>query len=1005
VNAVMPSEGRPHPLYTADLADTPFGDRELVVAEGLRSALSMPLYQTRLSGILNIYSKGEIRAFSPAQIELAETFAAHATVAIENARLYQAEREQRALAEAMYQATAAISSSLDLDQVLDHILEQMNTVIPGDEAVNIMLIDGEYVRMARSRGYEQLGTPGGLASLALKMADTPAFRTMRETGVPLVIPRTEDYPGWVRLPETPWLGSYAGAPIHVGGQVIGFLNADSSAPGCFCQSDGDRLQVFAAQAAVAIQNAHLYQDLSHHLEGALLLNKVALAAGSTLDFDEVIRRTLTALLQMPRFERAHVLLLDSTTGELWLHPALATKDRLPQRADVRIPPGMGVTGRVAQTGKPWRVADVRQVPTYIAGYPNTLSEIAVPLRAGDRVIGVLDAQSTRLNAFTEEDERLLVTLGGQLSAVVENSRLFNEARQRVRELTALSQVSQALNEAKDLKAVLDVVLEKTFEFMGSQEGSILLVDPPGGNKLRMVVERGLGSKVMEAFNSRPVYTHEGTYRRALATGQIVEVADTSADADFLGDVGSRARSVTNVPLTAEHRAIGLIAIDGLPKDDTARRLLMALADIAAVAIDKERLHQETADRLAEVSTLYTLSTQITGSLSLSRILESIVSILKLTVDCRACCIFLVDSVTEVLRLEASSGLPQEQPVPVQLRTDRSIGGRVLQERRPIYISDVQSMPDLGYFDCEVNSLLAVPLIVRNQVIGMLCLDDIRTDAFANEVRLLTIVAAQAAVAIENAQLYESLQVSYHDLEAAYDSLRELDRMKSELVQNISHELRTPLTFVKGYLELLQDGDMGELNEEQKTALDIVASKASLLSRLVDDIITLQYGREQLQLRPLSLSEVGHGVLRATQVTAAQARIALHDEVPDELPLVLGDEQRLVQVLDNLLSNALKFGNPGGAVTMRMYEEGRYIRTEIEDQGIGIPADKLERVFDRFYQVDGSTTRRHGGTGLGLAIVKQIIETHGGKIGVRSQEKVGSCFYFTIPKVPTQSPRS
>ncbi len=212
--------------------------------------------------------------------------------------------------------------------------------------------------------------------------------------------------------------------------------------------------------------------------------------------------------------------------------------------------------------------------------------------------------------------------------------------------------------------------------------------------------------------------------------------------------------------------------------------------------------------------------------------------------------------TEVLRLEASSGLPQEQPVPVQLRTDRSIGGRVLQERRPIYIPDVQSMPDLGYFDCEVNSLLAVPLIVRNQVIGMLCLDDIRTDAFADEVRLLTIVAAQAAVAIENAQLYESLQVSYHDLEAAYDSLRELDRMKSELVQNISHELRTPLTFVKGYLELLQDGDMGELNEEQKTALDIVASKASLLSRLVDDIITLQYGREQLQLRPLSLCRGG-----------------------------------------------------------------------------------------------------------------------------------------------------
>jgi signal transduction histidine kinase len=222
-------------------------------------------------------------------------------------------------------------------------------------------------------------------------------------------------------------------------------------------------------------------------------------------------------------------------------------------------------------------------------------------------------------------------------------------------------------------------------------------------------------------------------------------------------------------------------------------------------------------------------------------------------------------------------------------------------------------------------------------------------------------------------------------------------MKSELVQNISHELRTPLTFVKGYLELLQDGDMGELNEEQKAALDIVASKASLLSRLVDDIITLQNAKEHLQLRALSLAEVGRNALRAAQASADQGQIALHDEIPEDLPPVLGDEQRLGQVFDNFLSNALKFSDPGGTVTVRMCKEGEFIRTEVEDQGIGIPADKLPHVFERFYQVDGSTTRRFGGTGLGLAIVKQIVETHGGQVGVRSKQNEGSCFYFTIPQ--------
>jgi len=103
------------------------------------------------------------------------------------------------------------------------------------------------------------------------------------------------------------------------------------------------------------------------------------------------------------------------------------------------------------------------------------------------------------------------------------------------------------------------------------------------------------------------------------------------------------------------------------------------------------------------------------------------------------------------------------------------------------------------------------------------------------------------------------------------------------------------------------------------------------------------------------------------------------------------------VLDNLLSNALKFSDPGSTVTMRMIEDCQFVRTEIEDQGIGIPTDKVGRIFDRFYQVDGSTTRRFGGTGLGLAIVKQIVESHGGQAGVRSKQNEGSCFYFTIPR--------
>jgi GAF domain-containing protein len=983
-------------LIVPDTTQDPFFAAKTEAARLIHNTLTVPLKaKDRIIGTLEVCNKIGADGFTATDERLLTAFAAQAAVAIENARLFQAEREQRELAEALRQAAAVVGSTLDLDQVLDHILEQVSRVIPSGVA-NVMLIEGDHARIVRWRGYERFGIKDFIASTTFRVADTTSLCQMQKTGKSLVIPDTYAFPGWVHLPEYAWLRSYASAPIRVRDEVIGFLNVDSPTPGFFNQIHADRLQAFADQASLAIANARLYQEVTDHLEEVLVLNRFASAAVSTLDFDDVLGRGLSALLGVRNFERVHVLLLDQARGELWLHPALGKF--FSQRDGYRIPLSKGIAGRVARTGQPLRVADVRRAPDYIEGYADTRSELCVPLGAGDRIIGVLDVQSTRLDAFTERDERFLITLAGQLSPIIENAHLYAEAQQRVRELTALTQVSQALNKATDLRAILDIVLEEAFSLLQGHEGSVILIDPPGGNRLRIVAERGLGPEVVEAFNNRPVYTHEGTYKRALRTGRITEVFDTQADPDFLGDVGSQAKSVTNVPLMTERGAIGLIAVDGLPKDDTTRRLLMALADMAAVAIDKERLRLETADRLAEVTTLYTLATQITTSLAPETVMDSIVTILKLTLDCRACSVFLLDQSGEHLQLEAGSGLSPAWKGVARLRVGEGVSGRVIAERRSIYVPNTHLEPDFIFFDPSIRSLLVVPLIVRNKAIGTLSIDDIEPNAFDDEVRLLTIAAAQAAVAIENARLYESLQKSYAELERAYDELRRLDQMKSEFVQNISHELRTPLTFIKGYVELLQEGDMGELGQDQQMAIDIVAAKADVLSRLVDDIISLQQvGRAQLKREIFSLTELGHAAVQAAQPSAAEAGIALYDEIPDGLPAVLGDKQRLYQVFDNLLGNALKFSNAGDTVRVRMREEESVIRTEVEDTGIGIPADQLARIFDRFYQVDGTTTRRRGGTGLGLAIVKQYVEAHGGQVAVESELNKGSLFYFTIPK--------
>ncbi|MGC9334791.1 MAG: sensor histidine kinase, partial [Anaerolineae bacterium] len=214
----------------------------------------------------------------------------------------------------------------------------------------------------------------------------------------------------------------------------------------------------------------------------------------------------------------------------------------------------------------------------------------------------------------------------------------------------------------------------------------------------------------------------------------------------------------------------------------------------------------------------------------------------------------------------------------------------------------------------------------------------------------------------------------------------------------------PLTFIKGYVELLQDGEMGALQENQQMALNIVADKAEVLSKLVDDIISMQKaGREQLHFEPLSLAEIGHAAVKAALASAKAAGVTLIDDIGIESAPVLGDRRRLGQVFDNLLQNAIKFTPPDGTATVRMRQERGSIRVEVEDSGIGIAADQLDRIFERFYQVDGTTTRRFGGAGLGLAIVKQIVEAHGGSVGAESKLHQGSLFYFTIPVAETAQP--
>ena len=455
-----------------------------------------------------------------------------------------------------------------------------------------------------------------------------------------------------------------------------------------------------------------------------------------------------------------------------------------------------------------------------------------------------------------------------------------------------------------------------------------------------------------------------------------------------------------VPIRFADRVLGVLdvqqAVDGA-LDERDLVVLESLSSQIAAGIANAQLYETVNKQLAEVSTLYMLAEQLSSSLDTHTVLDLVTNIFIRVLNCRGCVIFLLDENREWLEIQVSSGIKPEWRQ-ARLRLGEGIAGRVALTGQPIYIPDTHRDPEFIVFDPAVRSLLVVPLMHKGQVIGTLNVDDDEPDAFTPDtVRILSIAGAQAAVAIENARLFEALRERAERLARAHRELQESDRLRTEFVQNISHELRTPLTFIRGYVELLLNGTLGRLTQQQRESLQIVAERTARVTQLVNDILTLQQvNRGDLHLVPVMLQQIAHAEVRSAKAMAQQEGLTLVEDYAPDLKPALGDQERLGRVFGNLIGNAIKFTPDGGTIMVRLTNDGESVRADVIDEGIGIAQDNLTRIFERFYQVDGSSKRRFRGTGLGLAIVKEIVDAHGGTITVSSEIGTGSTFSFTVP---------
>ncbi len=469
VLAMLEERGGFAPLLITDLQASALGDGTLIAEEGLRSVLSILLVRAdRLIGGLNIYSKDEIRQFSPDEIKLAQTFGNQAAVAIGNAHLYDDARRRVDELTFLNRVGQTITSSLDLSQVLRVSLSEAIKVV-GVEAASIFLLDENTGEMVFEIG---VGVGSGKLSGLRLPPEVGVAGWVAQTGQSAIIPHAAQDERF--FPDVDLITGFTThsilcVPLKIKDQVIGAIEMINKVAGSFNQHDLELLSSLSTSAAIAIENARLYGETQRQFNELSLLHEVAVVSASTLDSTEILRKAAEVLSEKFDFSVFGFMLLDQEAGVLRVCPPVLGLP--PDLSDLTMPVGQGILGWVAQHGEPLLVPDVEKDPRYVAAFPGIRSEMCVPLKVGGKVIGVLDVESTRLNAFSADDLRVLSTLAGQLAVSIENARLFQETLEHIAEVEKLKEFNERIIEnARDIIYVHD--LDGNFTFTNQRATDI-----------------------------------------------------------------------------------------------------------------------------------------------------------------------------------------------------------------------------------------------------------------------------------------------------------------------------------------------------------------------------------------------------------------------------------------------------------------------------------------------------------------------------------------------------
>jgi GAF domain-containing protein len=939
-------------------------------------------------------------------------FATQAAVALEHARLFDEATRNAAQYQALLEVSGAVSSTLDVDRVLDLVLERCQALL-GVAAVGVMRIDRETGEVAyeRGRGLSSAFT----ASLRMRVGEGTTGRAIEERA-PVWSEDVLNDAALVISAEVRALIRREGyravlsVPLLSKGDVHGAIAAYWWEPHTPSAAEISVMTALAGQAATALDNARLFaqeRDRKASLSSLLEINKKigALAAPESL---------LTSIAE----EAARLLDVDNAGFRLLegedLVVAGLTGNAARSMLRPRIKVGESLSGRVLATGQVLMceleasdlLADHLAADQQL-GYTHYLG---VPLMVGERAIGVLTFRGRR--AFTAREQELGETFAGQAAIAIDHSRLYREASEQAERMRAVAEIGRVLVSTLDEARVLEIVATQAHESLGRLNIAIWLQEAVGG-PLHLVAGQGPFSGRF-AGRAQTLNADEGVVGRALTERAPVWTADVLSDPRiqlrpesrrWIEEAGNR--SILAVPLIREHLLGGLVVNRPVGQGFSSREVeyLSAFANQIAVALENARLYRALDVRVRELSVLHELSRSVAGQLDQAGILDTVHQQVPRVLDVRHMAVLLFDEEHDrldvVLRVRDGRRCDDDEPRWYP-RGQGGLSSLVFTSGRPIrtmdYVAECQRHGVTPVSNAmDMPHALIAPMTAGDRVIGLLVLRSPDRAFTDSDERLLGNIAQLVALMLRSARLYEERTRALGELGAAQDQLVRTEKLRAlgEMASGVAHDFNNLLASILGRAQLLLERVHDVKLRQWLKVIERAALDGARTVRRLQDFTGIR--RDQPAVA-VDLNQVVEQVLETTESIwrqdrrrSGRAEIEVETDLAEDLPPVAGDPAELREAFTNLVLNAVDAMPEGGTLTLRTRTSDGHVAVEVRDTGTGIPEHIREKIFDPFF-----TTKGPAGTGLGLSMAYGILQRHNGWITVESDEGHGTIFRLLLP---------